>query len=93
MKRFLVATLLLIQVRRWRIKQGSVGEISNKSLLHLSGIIASLIGQGLDARQAASLGVCLHAAAADRAAARDGQRGLLAGDLMPHLRWLINRME
>jgi NAD(P)H-hydrate epimerase len=33
--------------------------------------------------------VCMHAAAAD-AAAGQGERGLLAMDLMPHLRMLAN---
>jgi NAD(P)H-hydrate epimerase len=47
----------------------------------LTGIIAALLGQGLAAEQAAAAGVCLHAAAADLAAA-GADRGLLAGDLM-----------
>jgi len=38
---------------------------------------------------AASVGVSLHAAAADLAS-KDGERGLLASDLFPHLRALIN---
>lgn len=55
----------------------------------LSGVIAGLIAQGLDLRSAAAAGVCLHAAAADAAAA-EGERGLLASDLFPHLRRLVN---
>ena len=55
----------------------------------LSGIIGSLAGQGLQPGQAAALGVCLHATAADQAAEKDGQRGLLATDLMPELRRLV----
>ena len=55
----------------------------------LSGILAALLAQGLSLRDAACLGVCLHGAAADRAAA-DGLRGLLATDLIPHLRQLID---
>lgn len=55
----------------------------------LTGIIAGLVAQGLMLSVAARLGVCLHAAAAD-AAARDGERGMLAGDLMPWLRKLAN---
>jgi hydroxyethylthiazole kinase-like uncharacterized protein yjeF len=54
----------------------------------LSGVIGALIAQGLALEEAASLGVCLHGAAADLAA-EQGQRGLLATDLMPHLRELI----
>lgn len=56
----------------------------------LTGVIAGLIAQGLDLRQAARLGVSIHAAAADRAAAHGGERGLLASDLLPQLRRLAN---
>lgn len=55
----------------------------------LTGVIASLIAQGLGLRQAARLAVAVHAAAGD-AAAREGERGLLASDLLPHLRTLLN---
>jgi NAD(P)H-hydrate epimerase len=55
----------------------------------LTGVVAGLIAQGLQLCQAARLGACLHAAAADRAAAA-GERGMLASDLMPHLRALVN---
>lgn len=56
----------------------------------LSGIIGGLIAQGLDLREAAGAGVCLHAAAADAAAVAEGERGLLASDLFPWLRRLVN---
>jgi NAD(P)H-hydrate epimerase len=56
----------------------------------LTGVIAGLLAQGLDARDAAECGTCLHAAAGDAAAAAGGERGLLAGDLMSHLRRLAN---
>ena len=55
----------------------------------LTGVIAGLIAQHLGIDAAARLGVNLHAHAAD-AAAQDGERGLLASDLMPHLRRLLN---
>ncbi len=54
----------------------------------LTGVIAALMAQGLVCDEAARLGVCLHAAAADRAVMA-GQRGLLACDLFPHLRELL----
>ncbi|HEX23206.1 MAG TPA: NAD(P)H-hydrate dehydratase, partial [Chromatiales bacterium] len=54
----------------------------------LTGVIAALMAQGLACDEAARRGVCLHAAAADRAAAA-GQHGLLASDLFPHLRELF----
>lgn len=55
----------------------------------LSGVIGGLLGQHLPLAEAAKLGVSLHAAAGDQAA-KDGERGLLAMDLMPYLRLLSN---
>ncbi len=63
----------------------------------LTGVIAGLMAQrkslgiasGLDAGDAARLGVCLHASAGDNAVA-DGERGMLASDLMPWIRKLLN---
>lgn len=55
----------------------------------LTGVIAGLLAQGFPAGRAAVLGVCLHAAAADRAAG-EGERGLLATDLLPWIRRLAN---
>ena len=56
----------------------------------LTGVIAALAAQGCDLETAASLGVCLHARAGDLAAAEGGERGVLATDLLPHLRRLVN---
>lgn len=56
----------------------------------LTGIVAALMGQGCDAWTAACLGVGLHARAGDAAAAIDGERGLLATDLLTPLRRLLN---
>ena len=55
----------------------------------LTGVIAALLAQGWSGSDAATLGVRLHAAAADRAAA-EGERGLLAGDVVEHLRQTVN---
>lgn len=55
----------------------------------LTGIVAALLAQGCSAWQAACLGVGLHARAGD-CAARQGERGLLAGDLLIPLRALGN---
>jgi hydroxyethylthiazole kinase-like uncharacterized protein yjeF len=55
----------------------------------LAGIIGSLLAQGLEPVEAARLGVCLHAEAADIAAGQ-GERGLLASDLITQLPKLIN---
>lgn len=56
----------------------------------LSGIIGALMAQGLTPFNAASLAVCLHALAADSAAAQ-GKLGMLATDLFLPLRHLINQ--
>lgn len=56
----------------------------------LTGIIAALMAQGLNAWQAACLGVCVHAEAADAVAAQNGMRGLLAFDLFAPLQRLVN---
>lgn len=69
--------------------EGNPGMASGGQGDVLTGIIAGLLAQDLDPGDAALLGVCLHAAAGDRAA-RDGERGLLAGDLVPWLRRLMN---
>lgn len=55
----------------------------------LSGVIAGLLAQGINAENAAQLGVLIHACAGDLAA-RDGERGLLATDLLPYIRKLVN---
>lgn len=55
----------------------------------LTGVITGLLAQGLTSGDAAQMGVCLHANAADRAA-QHGERGLLASDLLPYLRELVN---
>jgi hydroxyethylthiazole kinase-like uncharacterized protein yjeF len=56
----------------------------------LSGVIAGLVAQGLDLPQAAGAGVCIHGHAADRAA-RHGERGMLASDVLAELRHVVNR--
>jgi NAD(P)H-hydrate epimerase len=55
----------------------------------LTGVIAGFIAQGFAPKDAAYLGVQVHAMAGDRAA-RDGERGLLAGDVMEQLRGVVN---
>lgn len=72
-----------------RCRDGNPGMASGGMGDILSGVLGALLAQGLDAADAARLGVCLHARAGDEAA-RDGERGLLAGDLLPWLRRLAN---
>lgn len=55
----------------------------------LSGVIGGLLAQGIPPGEAARLGVLLHAAAGDMAA-KDGERGMIATDLLPYLRRLSN---
>lgn len=56
----------------------------------LTGVITSLVAQGLELANAAQVGVWIHSSAADSNAALHGERGLLASDLLPHLRQLVN---
>ncbi len=56
----------------------------------LTGVIAGLLAQGLDPMDAAAAGACLHSFAADRVADRSGRIGLLATDLLPELRTILN---
>jgi len=62
---------------------GGMGDI-------LAGIIGALLAQGLGPAEAAGLGVCVHGDAADLAAFDGGQRGMLATDLISHIRKLVN---
>lgn len=57
----------------------------------LAGLIAALLAQGLPLETAAETGVLVHAMAGDRGAAATGERGLLATDLMPEIRNLMNQ--
>jgi len=55
----------------------------------LAGAIGGLLAQTGNLEQAARVGVLLHALAGD-AAAKDGERGTVAGDLLPQLRAWAN---
>jgi len=61
---------------------GGMGDI-------LTGVIAGLYAQLNDLDAAAKLGVCLHAVSADRAV-EQGERGMLAMDVIPWLRHYVN---
>jgi NAD(P)H-hydrate epimerase len=77
--------------RPWRLcALGNPGMASGGMGDVLGGVIAALRAQGLPAFEAACSGVCVHAMAADRLAAETGQRGLLAGDLIPAMRRVLN---
>ncbi len=55
----------------------------------LTGVIAALLAQGLGTAEAAAVGVEVHARAGDRAA-KAGQRGMIATDLLDELRAAVN---
>lgn len=57
----------------------------------LSGVLGALLAQGFTLSQAAQLGACLHALAADDAAEHLGQLGLRATDLFAPLRARLNQ--
>jgi hydroxyethylthiazole kinase-like uncharacterized protein yjeF len=74
--------LFLVPVGNPGMASGGMGDV-------LAGAIGALLSQGLGPFDAALCGVWLHGTAADLAA-RQGERGLLATDLFPFLRGLIN---
>lgn len=58
----------------------------------LSGVIGGLIAQKIPLNTAAKLGVLVHGMAGDMAA-KTGERGMIASDLMLYLRKIVNHME
>ena len=59
----------------------------------LSGLIAGLIAQDVELFEAAAIAVYLHALAGDAVAEDYGQRGIMATDLLPYVRELLNAVE
>ncbi|MCG9697501.1 NAD(P)H-hydrate dehydratase [Shewanella sp. Isolate11] len=70
---------------------GNPGLASGGSGDVLGGIIAALMAQGMSNMDAASAGVVIHGVAADMAA-KDGERGMLACDLFPFIRLLVDKI-
>jgi NAD(P)H-hydrate epimerase len=56
----------------------------------LTGMIAGLFAQGLNLESATISAVYIHGKAADLSAQQQGEIGLLASDLMPFIRKLVN---
>jgi ADP-dependent NAD(P)H-hydrate dehydratase / NAD(P)H-hydrate epimerase len=84
-------TLVAAADRPWRLcALGNPGMASGGMGDLLGGVIAALWAQGLEPFDAACSAVRLHAQAADRLAADSGERGLLASDLIPVIRQLLN---
>jgi len=69
--------------------QGNPGMASAGMGDTLTGVIAALVAQGLSMIDAANLGVIAHAAAGDKASLQ-GQRGLIASDLLQGIRECLN---
>lgn len=59
----------------------------------LCGMIAGLVAQGLKTRDAAITGVYLHGLAGDYAAAEKGQRGIVAGDIINSIPYILKQLE
>ncbi len=74
----------------WVCTAGNPGMASGGMGDVLTGVMAGLVAQKLNLLEAAKLGARLHGTAGDRAA-QEGERGLLASDLLPLLRYYVNR--
>lgn len=83
-------SLVCSEGKTFLCNQGNPGMASGGMGDVLTGIIASLLAQGFSNNEAAKVGVCLHSTAADAAAKGAGERGMLASDLMPSIRRLVN---
>ena len=73
----------------WVCDRGNPGMATAGAGDVLTGIIAALVAGGCELERAAAAGVLLHARAGDRAA-RSGERGLVASDLIEELRAVAN---
>ena len=70
---------------RWTNTTGNPGMASGGSGDVLTGMITSLLGQGLSCPDAARLGVWIHGRAGDLAAQRYGQAGMTAKEILSEL--------
>lgn len=75
-------TMVVAPVGNPGLASGGCGDV-------LSGVIGALMAQGMDNMQATIVAVVVHGCAADLAATQ-GERGMLASDLMPFIRQLVN---
>jgi hydroxyethylthiazole kinase-like uncharacterized protein yjeF len=71
-------------------KAGNPGMASGGMGDVLSGVLGGLLGQGIPMEMTAKLGVLIHALAGDMAA-KEGERGMIASDLLPYLRKIVNK--
>ncbi|CUA88106.1 bifunctional ADP-dependent NAD(P)H-hydrate dehydratase/NAD(P)H-hydrate epimerase [Pseudidiomarina woesei] len=82
-------TLVQTSSQRWVCRRGSPALASGGSGDVLSGIVGALIAQGVATDSVLPLAAWLHAVAGELAA-RDGERGTLASDIIAELRALVN---
>jgi NAD(P)H-hydrate epimerase len=69
----------------YKNRTGNPGMATGGSGDILGGIIAALIGQGLDPFEASVLGVYAHGLAGDIAKDQNGEIGMIAGDIVDSL--------
>src|SRR5262249_50787337 len=86
-------TLVSDGTRLYRNRTGNPGMAKGGSGDVLTGLIAALLGQGLDAYAAAQLGVYLHGVAGDLARDQLGEVSLIATDLLDYLPHAFGRMK
>lgn len=78
--------------RTWICDRGNPGMATGGMGDVLTGVICALWAQGLNAEEAACLGVWLHASAGDDCAKEAGAVGMMATDLVPGIRENLNRV-
>ncbi len=83
-------SLIADETRLWQCPAGNPGMATPGMGDVLSGLVGALLAQGLPLFEAAALAVSLHARAGDAVTAAQGERGLLASELWPALRVLLN---
>lgn len=83
-------TLIVGGEKTWVCDAGNPGMATGGMGDVLSGVIGGLLAQGLSCEYAAAIGVYVHAKAGDYAAIKQGERGLLAGDLIDYLQEVVN---
>ncbi|MFQ3206274.1 MAG: hydroxyethylthiazole kinase-like uncharacterized protein yjeF [Glaciecola sp.] len=83
-------TIIDDEQNSWVCRHGNPGMATAGMGDVLTGIIGSLMAQGVSTPLACQYGVSLHAKAGDIVAEKQGQRGMLASDLFDTVRMLIN---
>lgn len=84
-------TIIDDEENSWVCRHGNPGMATAGMGDVLTGIIGSLLAQGVQTNLACQYGVSLHAKAGDIVAQEHGQRGMLASDLFNTVRTLINQ--